>query len=64
MATIIPGNTPLSLPGGMSNVAKMNASNEPLATSALGKLNLKPRKAPKPKKRAFGPSAYGAAFKK
>jgi len=64
MAAITQGNSPLQLPGGMANVATMNRPNEPLESSVVGKFVPKPRKPPKPKKHAFGPSAYGAAFKK
>jgi len=64
MATIVQGNSPLQLPGNMTNATRINAPNEPLESSVARKFIPAPRKPPKPKKHAFGPSAYGAAFKK
>lgn len=69
MATIPTGTTPLALPGGMGSVAAQAKPETPLYPSTLGKQKLPTplkflRKAPKQKKRAFGPAAIGAAFKK
>ncbi len=64
MAVITSGATPLSLPGGMNSVTTQADPREPLVSSALGKLNEKPKKPPKIKKRAFGQKQPGAAFRK
>lgn len=65
---IVTGSTPLALPGGMGSVTSQAKPETPLYPSTLGKLQLQPhrplRKAPKFKKRAFGPAQFGAAFKK
>lgn len=58
---IMPGSTPLALPGGLSSVTQQQPTSAPLSPGTFKKTNKKPRKAPKIKK-AFG-SSYGA-FKK
>lgn len=63
MAVITTGATPLALPGGMSGVTKEASDKEPL-TDVAERFIPKPRKPPKIKKRAFGPSQPGAAFRK
>ncbi len=61
---IMTGSTPLALPGGMGSVTTQSDDKAPLYPSTLGRLDKKPRKPPKIRKHAFGPSEQGAAFKK
>lgn len=60
---ILTGTHPKALTPGMEPNVETNPPNEPLADVA-SKFVPKPRKPPKLKKRAFGPSEPGAAFKK
>lgn len=64
MAVIVSGATPLALPGGMGSVTTQADPREPLFPSALGKMDKKPKKEPKIKKKAFGEKHPGAAFRK
>jgi hypothetical protein len=63
MATIMTGSTPLALPGGRQSLSAIAPPSAPL-TDVAAKMNLKPRKPPKIKKHAFGPTQPGAAFRK
>jgi len=61
---IVTGSNPKALVGGMGSVTETSPPQTPLYPSTLTKMDKPPRKPPKIKKKAFGPSAYGAAFKK
>jgi hypothetical protein len=63
MATITTGATPLALPGGRQALDELAPPSAPL-TDVEKKMNFKPRKPPKIKKHAFGPTQPGAAFRK